>query len=77
MLHVSTLVLGHHQEHDDYRLSLIELRLNSEEELHNFSYKQSAGEYTAYEIIPHTAIGRANQYGIVKKKISMYKHPQT
>jgi hypothetical protein len=32
-------------------------------------------QYTAYEIIPHTAIGRANQHGFVKK-ISMYKHPQ-
>jgi hypothetical protein len=33
-------------------------------------------QYAAYEIIPHTTIGRANQYGIVKKKISMYKNLQ-
>jgi hypothetical protein len=28
-LHVSTPVLGHHQAHDEYKLQLIELRLNS------------------------------------------------
>jgi hypothetical protein len=30
MLHVSTLVLDHHQAHDEYKLLLIELRLKTQ-----------------------------------------------